>query len=113
MSTRPRRVLTSGIAVASTLAVAIPVVADTTPQQDLQHAVEKLAPPNYTLPGKVLCACPQQGIASNAVGYLNSFVDDHGGSFKTVDVWCVFNGYLANGLPAFTTACGDYRLPKK
>jgi hypothetical protein len=64
-----------------------------------------------TLPGKVACSCPQTGSLGRAVGYLNSFVNDHG-SYTTVDVWCVYQSFLLSGEPGFTTACADYRLLK-
>jgi hypothetical protein len=79
--------------------------------QDLQRKVERVAPPYTTLPGKVLCSCPQTGFLSRAVGYLNSIVTDHGSSV-TVDVWCVYQAFNSSGDPVLTTACADFRLLK-
>ena len=89
-----------------------PAIAQEQSMEDLQRTVEKLAPPSYTLPGKILCACRTSQSIGNSVGYLNSLVTDHG-TYSTVDVWCVYNGFSPAGNPVFTTACGDFRLLKK
>jgi hypothetical protein len=78
---------------------------------ELREKVERIAPPYTTLPGKVMCACAQTNSLSRAVGYLNSYVANHG-TYTTVDVWCVYEAYRLDGTPAFTTACADYRLLK-
>jgi hypothetical protein len=105
--------LAAGLAIVTAVAVAGRAQATTplTAQEELQRRVERIAPPYPTLPGKVPCACFQNGFISRAVGYLNSIVNDHGG-YTTVDVWCVFHGFSASGQAAFVTACGDYRLLK-
>ena len=42
---------------------------------------------------------------------MPSYEQDHG-SYTTVDVVCAYNGYLASGDPAFTSACGNFKLLK-
>jgi hypothetical protein len=106
------KALATGLAILVAIAVAARAQAATPFTVDeLQRRVERIAPPYPTLPGKVPCACPQSGVLSRAVGYLNSVVTNHGG-YRTVDVWCAYHGFGATGQPSFTTVCADYRLLK-
>jgi len=100
----------TGLAILSAVAAGDRVANALTPDE-LQKQIERVAPPYPTLPAKVPCACPQTGYLSRAVGYLNSFVNDHFG-YTTVDVWCAYQGFLPDGRPAFQTACADYELLK-
>src|SRR5262245_6955509 len=96
---RQLKVLITGLAAVSAVIVADKVDA-AAPQNELQAKVERIAPPYPTLPAKVLCSCPQNGFIPRAVGYLNSVVSDHG-TYKTVDVWCAYSGFLMDGEAAF------------
>src|SRR5262245_24720702 len=75
-----------------------------------QKAVEKVAPPVTTIPGKTLCVCQDlDDPAQTRVGYLNSYLSSKLGSV-TVNLECVYPVF--NPLGDFTATCSIFQVIK-
>lgn len=86
---------TLALVAALVVALVSPAFAATplTPERH-QDAVEKVAPPFATVPGRTLCVCQgTNDFAQDYVGYLNSFTNTVAG-IMTVNIVCAFPAFL-------------------
>jgi hypothetical protein len=96
----------------ATLATALPatraIVDAATPLDTVQRAIDKIAPPYPTIPGKKLCIC--QNATYPFVGYLNTLV--LGSTVTEFEIVCAYSGYRADGSIGLTGNCTQFEMVK-